>query len=195
MTPDDIRLVIKDRLLEKRYLHTLEVEKSAVKLAGIYGADKNKASIAALLHDITKELSKNNQLKILKESGIMELSYLPESSKVWHSLTGAIVAEKEFNIQDRDIINSIRYHTTGRKGMSLLEKIIYVADCISDDRDYFGVEKIRELANISLERAILYALCDVFRICREENIPICEDSVEAYNELAKGITSGGNYGS
>ena len=150
--------LLKERLDEYRFIHSLNVAKSAVSLAERYGADKEKAYIAGLLHDVTKNESKENQLQIMKDNGII-LSHTEENNpKLWHAISGAVFAEKVLNVTDGEILGAIRYHTTGKDRMTLLEKVIYIADYISEERNYPDVDVMRSLSKESLEKAALYSL-------------------------------------
>lgn len=140
---------LKEMLSEKRYNHTIFTVIMALKLARRTGCDEEKTFLAAALHDCTKKLSDER----LKKMGFVLNSVVPEP--VAHSVSGSFIARTVFNIKDKDIINSIRYHTTGRPKMSLLEKVIYVADCIEDTRDYEGVDYIRNAVEEDFEKGFL----------------------------------------
>ena len=128
MTQEEYREIIKARMSEKRYIHSLNVEKEAVRLAEKYGADVKKAAVAGILHDITKETSFDEQLKIIENSGIILNDIQKSAPKLWHSISGAAYVKDVLGICDEDIFNAIRYHTTARADMSLLEKVIFIAD-------------------------------------------------------------------
>ena len=143
---------------EKRFNHIIRVEKAAVALAGRYGADIYKARAAALLHDVTKRKTHEEQLNMAREFGIIGVEELEKSPKVAHAFTAAGYAEHRLFVSDPDILNAIRYHTTGRVGMSLLEKLIFLADGIEEGRAFDGVEEIRKAAFEDLDRAMLISL-------------------------------------
>jgi predicted HD superfamily hydrolase involved in NAD metabolism len=136
-------------LSPKRFTHTVYTVISALKLAERTGCDYKKTFLAAALHDCTKKLPE----KELKNLGFVLTEDVPEP--VAHSVSGSYVARTVFKITDRDILNSIRYHTTGRKGMSLLERIIYVADCIEQTRDFEGVEELRKAVDEDFEKGFV----------------------------------------
>ena len=183
--------MLESRLKPKRFQHSLNVAQSAVELAQRFGADEDKAYIAGLLHDITKNDSNEKQLQILREHDILLSEVEENNPKLWHAMSGSFFVQDTFGITDPEIIGAIRYHTTGKAGMTLLEKVIYIADYISAERDYHDVEVMRRLSRISLEQASLYALR--FSLCSlsEKQKPIHEDSLAYYNELviqaAKGL--------
>lgn len=148
-----------ERLVEeKRFNHILRVEKAAISLAEHYGADVYKARAAALLHDVTKRKTDEEQLNIARRFAIIGAEEFEKSPKVAHAFTGACYAEHELFVSDPDILNAIRFHTTGRAGMSLLEKIIFLADGIEDGRAFSGVDEIRNAAFEDIDRAMLISL-------------------------------------
>ncbi len=115
----DYKKIIRERMGDYRFSHSVNVAKEAKKLAKHYGADENKAEIAGILHDITKEMPKEQQLQIIIDSGIILDNVQLHAPKLWHGMSGSIVVRDELGIDDEDILNAIRYHTTGRAGMQL----------------------------------------------------------------------------
>jgi len=150
---------LRGRLSEKRFLHSVSTEKTAFKLAVRYGADCDKVRTAALFHDITKDTQLNEQLNLCEKYGIMVDNLEMKDVKLIHSKTAVAVAFNEFNITDADILDAVKYHTTGRKNMSLIEKIIFLADYIEPLRgEYDGVAELRLLAYEDIDKAMLFAL-------------------------------------
>lgn len=176
---------IRKRLRPERLYHSVNVAEEAKRLALHYGADPEKAYTAGLVHDIMKNTDPEYQLKILKQNGIMLSDTEKKNYKILHQMSGAIFLETELHVTDREILNAVRYHTTGRAGMSLLEKVLYIADYISADRTYNGVEHMRALAYEALDKAIFEG--QQFTILQnvKNGYAIHEDSIAAYNELAK----------
>ena len=172
-----------DKLSEYRRIHCYNVSKEAVRLAKKYGADVKKAEIAGLLHDITKELPNDLQLKIISDGGIILSEVEKCSPKLWHAVSASVYIQQEFSIVDQDIINAVRYHTTARKNMSLLEKIVFLADFTSADRKYDDIDIIRKYADISLDDGILYALEFTISKLSKRGSLLSIDAVEAYNEI------------
>lgn len=176
--------VIKELMGRKRYRHSINVSKCAQNLADIYGVNKEKAKIAGILHDITKEFNETEQMKVVNDFNI-KLSELEISEKkLLHQITGKTYIEYIIGIKDEDILNAVRYHTTGRQGMSDLEKILYIADAISEERAYEGVNKIRKLAKKDMDYTVLKILSDTIRNLVNIDKPIHLDTVYAYNEIA-----------
>lgn len=145
-----------------RYEHTLRVEEIAVNLAEKLGIDKEKTSIAAILHDFCKFWPKET-LKSWIHDRQLPLDLLEFHSELWHGPVGAEVAAIRFGITDQEILQAIRYHTTGRPEMSMLEKVIFLADIIEPGRQFPGVEELRKIAKHDLDRAVLESLDQTIR--------------------------------
>lgn len=180
---EEYKALLRSRLSEKRYLHSLAVADEAKRLAELYGADRYKAYLAGLLHDITKNSDKSEHFSIFSAYGI-ELTYVEESEeKLWHAISGAAYTEHFLGIGDGDIISAIRYHTTARAGMSTLETVLYLADFTSSDRDYDDVDVMRKLVDKSADEALAYALSYTVKELLGKCAPIHPDTVSAYNEV------------
>ena len=151
---------LEQHLSKKRFQHSCNVARAAKQLAQRYGADQEKAYFAGLLHDICKEQPFEEQRDLMLAGDFAPDEAELHSRKLWHGIAGAYFIQTEFDVTDRDILNAVRFHTVGREGMSLLEEIIYIADMISDERDYKGVTKMRKLAFEDLQAAMLTALTD-----------------------------------
>lgn len=175
-------------LSEYRFHHSKMVAKAARELAEKYGADINKAEIAGILHDITKEEPKNNQLQLIEDNGIMLDSVTNSNEQILHAVSGSAYCEFILGIKDREILDAIRFHTTARADMSLLEKIVFIADFISEDRTYPDIEIMRQEAQKSLEHGMKYALTFVIKSLVERGRCVHLDAIDAYNEIImKGI--------
>ena len=172
----DYKKIIRERMGDYRFSHSVNVAKEAKKLAKHYGADENKAEIAGILHDITKEMPKEQQLQIIIDSGIILDNVQLHAPKLWHGMSGSIVVRDELGIDDEDILNAIRYHTTGRAVMSLLEKVIFTADFTSEERTYSGVA------------TMLYGYQFTFKDLSKRQLAIHPDEVACYNEIVLQIS-------
>jgi len=181
--------ILREKLGDYRYQHCLNVAKEAMRLAKIHGADPKKAELAGLLHDVMKEADEETQLRYLRRKNKRPTPLLLSLPKLWHAPAGAAFVELELKIHDRDVINAVRYHTTAREGMSLLEKIVYVADFTSEDRTYSDVEEIRAAADRDLREAMIIALSHTICKFGKRNSVIHPDTFRAYNEV---LLSGGN---
>ncbi len=182
--------IIKPHLSDKRYRHSCEVAKSAKRLAKKYGADPDKAEIAGILHDIMKDTDKDEQLKIMDRFGIILNDIEAVTPNLWHQISGAAYVENELNITDPDIVNPIRWHTSGKKDMTLMEKVVFIADFISDDRDYKGVDKMREVAKESLDKAIIEGLSFTISELAQSEKAIVQDTFNAYNDAVLSVMRG-----
>ena len=141
-------------LKPSRVAHVQGCEEEAVRLAQRWRADPDKAAEAAILHDCTKKEALPEQLQLCEKYGIIPDGIERENGKLLHAPTGAAVAEREFGMSP-DVVSAIRWHTTGRQDMTLLEKIMYMADYIEPNRDFEGVDALRKLAYEDLDRALL----------------------------------------
>lgn len=172
---------LEQRLSRKRFQHSCNVARAARQLAQRYGADPEKAYYAGLLHDICKEQPFEEQRAMMLAGDFAPDEAELHSRKLWHGIAGAYFIQTEFGVTDRDILNAVRFHTVGRPGMSLLEEIIYIADMISDERDYKGVAKMRRLANENLQEAMLTALTDAIGSVLKKEGMIPQYTIAAYN--------------
>ena len=152
---EEMRKGILSRLKGYRYPHSLGVERAAKWLAQQYGGDVEKAAVAGILHDITKHLSPQEQLNLCEKYGIIPCAVEKSEPKMLHGKTAAAIARAEYGMPE-DVCDAIACHTTGKYGMTTLDKILYLADYIEETRDFPGVDKARELARVSLDRALLY---------------------------------------
>lgn len=173
------------RLSKKRFDHSVGVEGAAVELARRYGADEKKAALAGLLHDVTKELSTDEQMKIINKNGIILDETQRLSPKLLHAITAPIVIKEDFSIDDDEILSAVRYHTTGKRDMSLLEKIIYIADLIEPGRGFEGVQMLRAEAGSDLDGALALALKTSAKKVLKKGAIIHRDSIKALDFLEK----------
>lgn len=182
----------KEHLSEKRYRHVMSVAGYAKRLAAMHGIDPYKAYVAALAHDCTKYLDDERQLEYFKNNGISLTDDELATPKIYHQISGAHFAHVNFGIDDEDILNSVRYHTTGREGMSRLEKLVCLADSIEPTRDYPGVEKMRETAETDIDRALLLSFDRLIEFIRERGLNMNEQTLKARDRLRKEINNDGN---
>ncbi|MGB5822787.1 MAG: bis(5'-nucleosyl)-tetraphosphatase (symmetrical) YqeK [Proteocatella sp.] len=177
----DVDAKLKKTLTEKRYGHVNGVVETSIMLAKKYGEDYEKCRIAAIFHDYSKQFSKEENDDAIAKYGI-EVDELERSSKeLLHSKIAAKIAEIEYNISDTDILNAISYHTTGRARMSLLEKIIFVADSIEAGRIYPNVENLRKIAIVDIDKAVLGILNSTISHLLSSGLKIHPNSVIARN--------------
>ena len=163
--------------------HTFGVCETAKSLANLYNADEEKAVTAALFHDLFKEITPF-ELQTYASRFNLEEKY-KNNINLAHSKIAAEIMTHEYDISDIDIINAVKFHTTGRANMSLLEKILYIADVIEPGRSYPGVEEIRELAYVDLDKACLAAMENTVEHLRKKGVVIDEDTIQAIEWLRK----------
>lgn len=184
MTINAYKRILMERLTEKRYLHSLAVADEAVRLAEKYGGDPDKAYLAGLLHDIMKDAPKEEMLQTIERFGIILTDIEKSSPKLWHAIAGACYVQRQLDIEDPAVVRAIRYHTTARKNMSQLEKILYLADFTSSDRDYPGVDRMRRAVDRDMDTAMTEALSFTITDLVDQGRPIHPDTLEAYNQIA-----------
>lgn len=178
------------RLSARRYQHTLNVRDQAVHLAQKYGADPDKAALAALLHDIAKELPREQLLRILQDNAIMAKNAAQRPAPIWHGPCAAILCRTQWGVTDLEVLSAIDCHTTGKPGMSKLDKIIYLADMTSAERDYPEVYELRELAEEDLDKAMVTAVGQSLAWMEKSGKPIDALSYETYDDLRKSYYGG-----
>ncbi len=176
--------LLRKKLDDYRFLHSLNVAESAAFLADMYGEDRDRAYFAGLLHDIMKNENNEEMLKCIAKGGIILSRTEKANSKLWHAIAGECYLRTELDIKDKEILSSVRYHTTGKAEMTVFEKIIYVADYISAERSYPDVDTMRFLAvGKTLDEACLYSLQYTLKNLSEKKGIIHEDSLAFYNDL------------
>ena len=165
---------------EKRFKHVLGVEKSAIELAERYGYDTEKAGLAGLIHDYAKEISDQEFLDLIDKYNLD-----PELKKwgnnVWHGMVGIYKIQEDLGVTDKEILRSIETHTVGSGAMSLLDKIIYVADYIEPGRRFPLVEEARVVAKESLDKAVAYETVHTVEHLAHQAFPIFPQTIETYN--------------
>lgn len=184
LTPEALRPIALSYLKPKRMPHVLGTEQEAVCLAERYGADVTKARIAALLHDCTKKLDMDEQLALCRQYAIPLDELEQKALKLLHSKTGAAIARDVFAV-DGEVYNAILYHTTGKPDMTLLEKIIYLADYIEPTRDFPGVETLRKTVYEDLDRGLLLGLTMTIDEMEEMGNPVHHMTRDARDYLLK----------
>lgn len=177
----EIKLI--NNIGEERYLHSLRVLETATRLAKKYKVDINQAQTAAILHDCAKFKDRINLLKMASKFDIIIDNVMNHDMELIHGPLGAKIAELEYDVEDIEVINAIRYHTTGRENMTMLDKIIYISDYIEPRRNFKGVEKVRQLAFIDIDSSVLLAIEDTIRFLIEKGRVIHLDTINARNDL------------
>lgn len=183
-----IREQMKDILDPKRYEHTLGVAYTASCLAMRYNSNVQDAMMAGLLHDCAKCLSDKKKLSICDKNKIFVSKTEEKNPSLLHAKVGAYLAATKYDVENKEILNAIQFHTTGRPSMSLLEKIIYIADYMEPNRKQApNLDIVRKLAFSDIDKALVKILSDTLeylRECNEEMDPLTQETYEYYINLA-----------
>lgn len=171
---------VKDRLPENRYNHVVGVVETAMGMAQDFNVSVENAQTAAILHDAAK-FSDRDWMKSIIISEEMDPLLLEYHAELWHAPVGAYIAKQEFGVEDEDVLNAIRYHTTGRAGMSDLEKIIYIADLVEPNRKFSGVDQLRQLKEQGLDVMMEASVKHSIEFLVSKNQPVYPDSLKCYN--------------
>lgn len=184
MKREDALAIVKEQLTDHRYQHTIGVMETAVILAQQYGADEKKAELAAIFHDYAKFRDKEEMKSIIVEQR-MDKELLEYNAELWHAPVGAYLLQTEAGVTDPEVLDAIRYHTSGRPRMTLLEKIIYLADYIEPGRHFPGVEEVREIAKTDLDRALIQSIQNTIFFLMKKKQPVFPLTFHTYNDLVK----------
>lgn len=169
------------KLSPKRLSHTLLVQEEAIKLAKKYGCSIHKASIAAMLHDMCRDYSLDELNRYIRKYHLDNI-YINNKSLAHAKVAAKLICD-EYNISDQEIINAVSYHTTGRADMSILDKIIYLADMIEPNRNFKGIDEIRELAYENIDQACLVSLDSSIKFIIDKKEYLHIDTLMARNYL------------
>jgi len=180
---DQIKDKIKLNIKPSRYIHSENVMEAAKNLAGIYGANVDKAAIAGILHDCAKGRTAKELLSLCEKFDMHVDNIEKRQPELLHGPVGAFIAEMDYGIKDEEILNAIRVHTTGKEDMNILEKIVFLADYIEPGRNFPGVCEIREWACKDIDRAIIIALDTTIKYVIAMGGLIHPDSIGARNYL------------
>ncbi|WP_100372217.1 bis(5'-nucleosyl)-tetraphosphatase (symmetrical) YqeK [Bacillus sp. FJAT-45037] len=184
MEKDQALELVRPHLTEHRYQHTLGVVETAKELAARFGADVKKAELAAVFHDYAKFRDKD-EMRDLVKSTLKEKDILEYGDELLHAPCGAYFVQKEIGLTDSEVLGAIHYHTTGHPDMTLLEKVVFLADYIEPGRQFKGVEEVRELATTDLDEAIIQSLENTIYFLMKRRQPIYPDTLNTYNTLIK----------
>jgi predicted HD superfamily hydrolase involved in NAD metabolism len=184
---DEIQTYLKSKLTSERYEHVISVRDTAVELAKHYGADPQKVNLAALLHDCAKWMSTSELYEAIKAYGIKLDNIERRNPSLLHSLVGAELAIALFDVDDPEILSAIRVHTTGSGDMTLIDKILYVADFAEPKRTHEGVAQVQELAYHDLDRAVFEVARYKIEYLLEKGVVIHPDTIDAYNTALQEI--------
>ena len=187
MKRDKMEYKLKKELDRQRFEHTLGVEQTARQMARVFGEDEEKAALAGLLHDCAKCMPLSQMIKAARRADVDPV--MKESKALMHAVAGRCVAQDVYGVQDEDVLGAIRWHTTGRAGMTRLEKIIYLADVIEPNRKpYPGLEDLRALCMQDLDGAMHTALRMSLEHVREQGKTLHPDTLAALADYEPELT-------
>ncbi len=170
---------------QKRIEHSIRVKETALQLYKLWGGNKQVLVYAALLHDIARDLPIEKLIEIAEKNGYRIDKIEAENPIILHAPIGAIIAEKDFGITDKNILNCIKYHTTGRASITLNEAIIYLADFIEPGRDFEDAKKVRKMAFTDLKEAVIQETILNVAYLMVARVPIHPRTIEMFNSLLK----------
>lgn len=185
-TRDELISIVSAGMPAKRWKHVEGVMSSAVQLCERYGGDPVKGDMAALLHDLAKYWPVDKQEDIIKEYKLNQ-DLLNYDKQLLHGEVAAFIAQRDYGITDIEILDAVKYHTSGRVGMTLMDKIICLADYIEPGRDFPGVDHIRALAEVSLDEALIAGLDSTISFLISQRKVIYPLTLLARNDLVRGL--------
>ncbi|UVI32041.1 bis(5'-nucleosyl)-tetraphosphatase (symmetrical) YqeK [Paenibacillus spongiae] len=177
---------VRAEMPERRWIHTVGVMETAVILAKRFGADPETAETAAILHDVAKYWPTSKMELIIRQEGL-PADLLDYDKELWHAPVGAFAAERDYGVTDIIILDAIRYHTSGRERMTLMDKIVCLADYMEPGRDFPGVHKIRELAEHNVDKALIAGFDSTITFLLERGKRIYPLTVAARNDLIRTV--------
>ena len=187
MTFEQYEQEVKRHLTDKRFFHSQCVAAEAARLAQRYGADVEKARLAGILHDIMKDTPPEQQLKILRDSGIILTKTQSRNRKLWHALAGAAYLRGALGVSDEEIVSAVACHTSGKGDMSLLEKIVWLSDYIEPGRKQApNLPEIRRIAFEDLDKALVMALENTLSYLKGGNMEIDSMTQKTYDFYKNG---------
>lgn len=170
-----------ENLTDNRFKHSISVRDEAVRLAKHYGCNKEKAALAGLLHDCAKHLKNHEILQEINKRRVNIDEVSLKNPQLMHGLVASFIVSDLMGIKDSDIINAIKYHTTGKSDMSVLEKIIYMADYVEPLRNFPGVDKLREVVYQDLDKSMLLSFNQTINYVIERGQLLHIDTIQGRN--------------
>lgn len=179
---------IRSGMPERRWLHVQGVIETSIVLARRFGADPAKAELAAILHDLAKYWPVDRMEAYIREEGV-DLDVLGYDKELWHAPAGAYAAAKDFGVTDAEVLDAVRWHTSGRESMTLLDRVVCLADYMEPSREFPGVDRIRELAQTDLDGALTAGFDSTIRFLLDKGKRIYPLTVTARNGLIRNTTT------
>ncbi|MDD4296642.1 MAG: bis(5'-nucleosyl)-tetraphosphatase (symmetrical) YqeK [Ruminiclostridium sp.] len=190
MTVEDMMVRLKKELSLSRYQHSIGVMEESVKLANHYNIDNKKAEIAGLLHDCAKHLNNVESVKLIEENGIQLDEIQKNTPSLYHGILAPIIAAKHYDIMNQEILDALYWHSTGRAGMTPLEKIVFVADYIEPCRNFDNILHMRKIAYDDINKCILMVTDLSIRHVLSKGDLLHPDTVSTRNEALFKVKQG-----
>lgn len=183
MTLNEMKELLKASIPGKRFKHSVAVYETAMEMADKFECDKEKVAIAALLHDCGREVPTKESV-VWARNHDFPVDEIEENQPILlHSKIGTYFAKEKYGVQDIEILDAIRYHTTGINNMTDLAKIVFLADIIEPGRDYQGVDELRKVSFKNLDKAMLMAYSNTTTYLLEQGLLVHPNCIKGYNEL------------
>lgn len=176
---------LRKTLSRERFAHTVGVQRAAASLAARWGADVQKAKLAGLLHDCARGYSAPQLIQMAAQTGVCLTEFEKRNSVLVHAPLGAQLARSRYGVEDPEVLRAIRYHTTACGDMDMLSKIVYLADYISPERTFPGVEEIRRWAERDMRRALVSATRSSLTYLLSREVGVHPDTLEFWNSLVR----------
>ncbi|MFQ3542703.1 bis(5'-nucleosyl)-tetraphosphatase (symmetrical) YqeK [Halobacillus rhizosphaerae] len=183
LTREEALAYVKPHLKQSRYEHTVRVTDTAVELAEKYGSDRKLTELAAALHDYAKYKDIDLMKRWIAEDRRLPKDLLDYHHELWHGPVGALMLEREIGLDNQAVISAISAHTTGKKHMSVMDKVVFLADYIEPGRDFPGVDEVRSIAKENLDQACLMALKNTISFLVSKDRTVYPDTLHAYNDF------------
>jgi predicted HD superfamily hydrolase involved in NAD metabolism len=186
LSVEEMRVLLRQSLKPKRYEHSVRVYETAIKMAENFKADVKKVAVAAMIHDCGRQIPKEDSVAKAKELGITVDPVEAAQPILLHAKLGVYYAVHKYGVspEDREVLDAIRYHSTGTADMTDTAKIVFLADLIEPGRDFEGVEAIREASFLDLDKGMLLSYDNTIRYLLEDGLLIHPDAIAGYNQLA-----------
>lgn len=179
---EEIYEIVKEKLSEKRFYHSECVVERCIEYAKIYGVDEEKMKIAGIVHDIAKEIPKDEQVHVAEKYEVELDEFEKKHIPLIHAKLGAVIAKKDFECSD-DICESIKWHTTGKENMSMMEKVLFIADATGRDRTFDNTEYLYKLAKENIDEAVRELLKECIIDVINKNSIVHPDAINAFNYI------------
>ena len=184
----EIEVYLKKNLSPKRYMHSRRTAETAEKLCMLYGFDTGKGRTAGLLHDIARELETDEVFSLTAGDGFGVSSIEKNYPVLLHGRAGAVLAERELGIKDEEILEAVRWHTTGKRGMSGITSILYVADYIEPARTHIDNDFRRRIQDLSIDQLVMEIVRNSIVYCRSKGYSVAEHTFMLYHDLEKKVS-------